>query len=88
MVALTPWGLGRDSDRIAPCAAPGVGNGVNPGDADGQHDPADINWLVAPLVDGQADVVIGACPLRVSPARRLAGAGSRPFRGLLLFQTG
>ncbi len=39
-------------------------------DADGQHDPADIQDLIAPLLAGEADVVIGACPLRVSRARR------------------
>ncbi len=48
-------------------------------DADGQHHPADIQDLIAPLLAGEADVVIGACPLRVSRARRLAW---RYFRGL------
>ena len=48
-------------------------------DADGQHDPADIQDLIAPLLAGEADVVIGACPLRVSRARRIAW---RYFRGL------
>ena len=41
-------------------------------DADGQHDPADIVTLLAPIREGRADVVIGACPPRVSWARRLA----------------
>jgi glycosyltransferase involved in cell wall biosynthesis len=48
-------------------------------DADGQHHPADIQALIAPLLAGEADVVIGACPLRVSRARRIAW---RYFRGL------
>lgn len=48
-------------------------------DADGQHDPADIQDLIRPLLAGEADVVIGACPLRMSRARRLAW---RYFRGL------
>ena len=51
-------------------------------DADGQHDPADIHSLIAPLVDGRADVVIGACPLRVSPARRLAWRWFRALSGI------
>jgi glycosyltransferase involved in cell wall biosynthesis len=29
-------------------------------DADGQHDPADIEKLVAPLVDGELDLVVGS----------------------------
>lgn len=29
-------------------------------DADGQHDPAEISKVVQPIIDGQADVVIGA----------------------------
>lgn len=41
-------------------------------DADGQHVPADIAALIAPILAGEADVVIGACPPRVSWARRLA----------------
>lgn len=51
-------------------------------DADGQHDPGDIAALVAPLVSGRADVVIGACPLRVSPARRLAWRWFRALSGI------
>jgi glycosyltransferase involved in cell wall biosynthesis len=41
-------------------------------DADGQHDPAQVHELVAPLTAGEADVVIGA---------RFAGRGSYAVRG-------
>jgi glycosyltransferase involved in cell wall biosynthesis len=53
-------------------------------DADGQHDPADIQALIAPLQAGEADVVIGACPLRVSRARRLAWHYFRGLTGIAL----
>lgn len=53
-------------------------------DADGQHDPADIQALIAPLLAGEADVVIGACPLRVSRARRLAWHYFRGITGIAL----
>lgn len=51
-------------------------------DADGQHDPADIATLIAPLRSGDADVVIGACPPRVSRARRLAWRYFRALSGI------
>ena len=51
-------------------------------DADGQHDPSGIDALIAPLVSGTADVVIGACPQRVSPARRLAWRWFRALSGI------
>lgn len=51
-------------------------------DADGQHDPADISSLIAPLVADRADVVIGACSLRVSPARRWAWRWFRAISGI------
>jgi len=41
-------------------------------DADGQHDPADIERLMAPIISGTADVVIGSCPERGSRLRHLA----------------
>jgi hypothetical protein len=53
-------------------------------DADGQHHPADIQDLIAPLLAGEADVVIGACPLRVSRARRLAWSYFRGLTGIAL----
>lgn len=44
-------------------------------DGDGQHDPRHVPALVAPLVDGRADMVVGVRPLRDrsqgTPARRL-----------------
>ena len=51
-------------------------------DADGQHDPADIAALIAPILAGEADVVIGACPPRVSWARRLAWGYFRALSGI------
>lgn len=42
-------------------------------DADGQHDPAAVAELVAPLIANEADVVIGA---------RFAGVGTYTVRGL------
>ena len=41
-------------------------------DADGQHNPYDIRHLLAPIEQGEADVVIGSCPERGSRLRHLA----------------
>ena len=51
-------------------------------DADGQHVPADIAALIAPILAGEADVVIGACPPRVSWARRFAWSYFRALSGI------
>ncbi|MBK1718863.1 glycosyltransferase family 2 protein [Thiocystis violacea] len=51
-------------------------------DADGQHEPAYLGALVAPVRDGQANVVIGAFPARASPARRIAWRYFRWLTGL------
>lgn len=51
-------------------------------DADGQHEPSGIATVIAPLFDGRADVCIGACPARVSRARRLAWHYFRSISGL------
>lgn len=51
-------------------------------DADGQHEPAQIGALVAPVLAGRANVVIGAFPARASPARRLAWRYFRWLTGL------
>ena len=53
-------------------------------DADGQHHAAQIRSLVKPLIASEADVVIGACPERVSRARRLAWSYFRLLTGLSL----
>ena len=53
-------------------------------DADGQHDPRGISNLIAPLAAGHADVVIGACPSRVSTARRIAWCYFRWLSGISL----
>ena len=51
-------------------------------DADGQHEPAALGSLLAPLLADQTDVVIGAYPARASPARRLAWSYFRWLTGL------
>ena len=51
-------------------------------DADGQHDPAQIGTLTAPIVDGEAAVVIGACVARASKLRRFAWRYLRLLSGL------
>ncbi len=58
-------------------------------DADGQHDPADVDALVAPILDGRADAVFGSRFLGVSadgmPAsRRLLLWAARQFSILVL----
>ncbi|MCF7983303.1 MAG: glycosyltransferase family 2 protein [Thiohalocapsa sp.] len=53
-------------------------------DSDGQHRPADIGRLLSPLDNGTADVVIGACPERVSAARRIAWRYFRLLTGIAL----
>ncbi len=51
-------------------------------DADGQHEPALIPELIAPICAGEADVVIGACPSRASLARRIAWRYFRALTGM------
>ncbi|EGV19327.1 glycosyltransferase family 2 protein [Thiocapsa marina] len=51
-------------------------------DADGQHEPALIPELIAPIRAGEADVVIGACPSRASLARRIAWRYFRALTGM------
>ncbi len=58
-------------------------------DADGQHDPDAVPSLLAPIVEGRADVVLGSRFLGVAsqgmPAsRRLLLAAARQFSGLAL----
>ena len=57
-------------------------------DGDGQHDPAYIPRLVAPILLGEADVVVGVRPLaeatEISPVRRRGNqVGSWVFRRLV-----
>lgn len=51
-------------------------------DADGQHSAASIQSLVAPIRNGDADVVIGACTARGSFARQIAWRFFRSLTGL------
>ena len=51
-------------------------------DADGQHHSSDIANLIRPLLAGEANVVIGACPQRGSPLRHLAWKWIRSLSGI------
>ncbi len=51
-------------------------------DADGQHIPGHIQDLLQPIVLQKADVVIGACPARLSLQRRLTGSFFRLLTGV------
>lgn len=51
-------------------------------DANGQREPADIAALIAPILAGEADMVIGACPPLVSWARRPAWGYFRALSGI------
>lgn len=53
-------------------------------DADGQHPPAAIGLLLEELDAGDADVVIGSCTQRGSPARRAAWALFRQMTAIRL----
>ena len=62
------------NDGVSTALARGADVVVNL-DGDGQHDPAAIPLLLAPLLDGDADMVVGVRPLRDAsqgtPARRI-----------------
>ena len=51
-------------------------------DSDGQHDPAQIDTLLEPILAGEAEVVIGACVARASGLRRFAWRYLRLLSGL------
>jgi len=51
-------------------------------DSDGQHLPESLGDIVGPVRAGEADVVIGACVDRASPARRIAWRYLRLLSGL------
>jgi glycosyltransferase involved in cell wall biosynthesis len=53
-------------------------------DADGQHDPAQIAAVAAPVLRGVADVSIGAFPERGSRARQVAWVLLRAVSGIRL----
>ncbi|TCO69872.1 glycosyltransferase family 2 protein [Chromatocurvus halotolerans] len=53
-------------------------------DADGQHEAASLSALLQPVLSGQADVVVGACPERGSPLRKLAWQLMKRVSGLAL----
>ncbi|MDG6996920.1 MAG: glycosyltransferase family 2 protein [Nitrososphaerota archaeon] len=51
-------------------------------DADMQHDPADIPRVVAPIVEGSADIVIGARPMGPDVMPRERAVGNKLFDSL------
>lgn len=53
-------------------------------DADGQHEASSIAVLVAPVLSGEADVVIGACTERGSTLRKIAWRMMKRVSGLSL----
>lgn len=53
-------------------------------DADGQHEPRWLAELLAPVLDGRADVAIGTCTERGSALRRIAWVLMKSTSGLRL----
>lgn len=53
-------------------------------DADGQHSASSLRSLLTPILSGKADVVIGACAERASPARHTAWSLFRWISGLTI----
>lgn len=53
-------------------------------DADGQHEASSIPGLLVPVLNAEADVLIGACPERGSPLRKLAWRIMKRASGLSL----
>ncbi len=53
-------------------------------DADGQHVASEIERLLGPLRSGQAEVVIGSCPARVSQGRTWVWRFFRTLTGLAI----
>lgn len=51
-------------------------------DADGQHEAEYLDKLLTPVTRKQADVSIGACPMRGSPLRKLAWMVLKRLSGL------
>ncbi len=53
-------------------------------DADGQHDPAEVEGLLAPILDGDADIVVGSRLLGAhEPASRARSVGVRVFNTMI-----
>lgn len=78
---LGAWGATQTGLRYALRA--GYGTAITM-DADGQHLAEHLGDLLGPLAAAEADVVIGACPQRASPARRAAWRWFRLLTGLRL----
>jgi glycosyltransferase involved in cell wall biosynthesis len=78
-VQLGAWGATQAGLRYA--QAIGCKRAVTM-DADGQHEPGALPRLLQPMIDGKADVVIGACTRRGSRLRKLAWALMKRVSGL------
>jgi glycosyltransferase involved in cell wall biosynthesis len=78
-IRLGAWGATQTGLRFAARAGWPI---VVTLDADGQHESDQIATLIRPIQTGQADVVVGACPLRASPARRVAWRWFRLLTGV------
>jgi glycosyltransferase involved in cell wall biosynthesis len=58
-------------------------------DADGQWDPADVPAVLAPVVDGEADLVLGSRVLGgAETQKRIRSAGVHVYSGLVRLLTG
>lgn len=51
-------------------------------DADGEHDPADVPRLIAPIVEDRADIVAGQRPRLAGPAERIFALYTRLRYGI------
>ena len=81
LIRLGPWGAAQTGIRYGVLSGYDI---IVTIDAGGQHDPGDIPKLLHDMKHGEADVVIGSCPDRGSPARRAAWKLFRVLSGLML----
>jgi len=80
-VQLGAWGTTQAGLRYA--LREGYGHAVTM-DADGQHQAQSLPILLQPIIEGEADVVIGACTQRGSALRKIAWKLMKRVSGLRL----
>jgi glycosyltransferase involved in cell wall biosynthesis len=80
-VQLGAWGAMQTGMRLARRKGYDV---VITMDADGQHDASWLGQLIRPVVEGEADVSIGACTQRGSRLRKIAWLLMKQVSGLTL----
>jgi len=80
-IRLGAWGATQAGLRFASRAGWSIAVTL---DADGQHESGQIETLIGPIQVGDADVVVGACPLRASKARRVAWRWFRLLTGIVV----